>query len=57
MMSIKLAALTFIAVLLARFIWFQLTRGNFSYDLLDSIVIAALSTLFSQLIMHFQKRP
>ncbi|MCK1228213.1 hypothetical protein [Streptococcus uberis] len=57
MMSIKLAALTFIAVLMAPFIWFQLTRGNFSYDLLDSIVIAALSTFFSQLIMHFQKRP
>ncbi|WP_203351425.1 hypothetical protein [Streptococcus uberis] len=57
MISIKLAALTFIAVLMAPFIWFQLTRGNFSYDLLDSIVIAALSTLFSQLIMHFQKRP
>lgn len=56
-MFIKLAALTFIAVLMAPFIWFQLTRGNFSYDLLDSIVIAALSTFFSQLIMHFQNRP
>ncbi|GAA5351135.1 hypothetical protein [Streptococcus uberis] len=56
-MSIKLAAFTFVAVLMAPFIWFQLTRGNFSYDLLYSIVIAALSTLFSQLIMHFQKRP
>lgn len=32
-MSIKLAVLTFTAVLMAPFIWFQLTRGNFSYDL------------------------
>lgn len=38
-MSIKLAAFTFISVLMAPFIWFQLTRGNFSYDLLDSILL------------------
>ncbi len=56
-MKIKFAIGVFLVLLFSRFIWFQITRGNWLYDFFGSLFIATLATLISYFLIKRSKKP
>ncbi|VTS13478.1 Uncharacterised protein [Streptococcus pseudoporcinus] len=56
-MTLAFAVGTFLTLLFSPFIWFQITRGNWHYDFLGSLFIAALTALISYFLTKGSKKP